>query len=314
MGLDKIERRCEIAFDPPPRQLSKSQAIYALKLEPGDHFALTMTVRCTNSAAPREPAAQVFSEPYRAARRGAERAASLGGSVTSSNELANRMLHRAGADLSMLVTETPQGPYPYAGTPWFSTPFGRDGLITALEMLWLDPSLAKGVLRYLAAHQATELDERNDAEPGKILHETRSCEMAVLGEVPFGHYYGSIDSTPLFVWLASAYFQRTGDRSHDPRAVAQHRGGAGLDRQIWRPRWRRLCRILPGQRERPDQSGLEGPCDSIMHADGQLAPGSIALCEVQGYVYAAQQGREPFGGGVWVRKPVPPSWPSRRKK
>ena len=175
--------------------------------QPGEAFALTMTVRCTDSASPREPASQAFSEPYRAARRGAERAASLGGSVSSSNELANRMLHRAGADLSMLVTETPQGPYPYAGTPWFSTPFGRDGLITALEMLWLDPSLAQraccAIWRRIRPPRWTT---RNDAEPGKILHETRACEMAVLGEVPFGHYYGSIDSTPLFVWLASALF------------------------------------------------------------------------------------------------------------
>src|SRR5262245_27935978 len=182
VGLDKIERRSEICLDPAPRQLSKSQALYAVELGPEEQFALVMTVRCTDSASPREPAADVFSEPYRAARRGAARAASLGGSATSSNELANRMLIRAGADLSMLVTDTARGPYPYAGTPWFSTPFGRDGLITALQILWLDPALARGVLRYLAHDQATALDPRADAEPGKILHETRACEMANLGE------------------------------------------------------------------------------------------------------------------------------------
>jgi len=94
VGLDKVERRSEICFDPAPRQLSKSQALYALKLEPGERFALVMTVRCTDSSMPHEPQQEAFSEPYRAARRGAARAASLGGSVTSSNELANRMLHR----------------------------------------------------------------------------------------------------------------------------------------------------------------------------------------------------------------------------
>ncbi len=290
MGLDKVERRSEIAFDPAPRQLSKNQALYALQLAPGEAFALTMTVRCTDSVSPREPASQAFSEPYRAARRGAERAATLGGSVSSSNELANRMLHRAGADLSMLVTETPQGPYPYAGTPWFSTPFGRDGLITALEMLWLDPSLARGVLRYLAAHQATEMDDRNDAEPGKILHETRACEMAVLGEVPFGHYYGSIDSTPLFVWLASAYFQRTGDEAtirelwpHIEAALAWIDTYGDRDGDGFVEYYRVSENGLTNQ-------GWKDSCDSIMHADGQLAPGSIALCEVQGYVYAARKG------------------------
>ena len=107
--------------------MSKSQALYALELEPGEHFALIMTVRCTDSATPREPAAQAFSEPYRAARRGAERAARLGGSVTSSNELANRMLHRAGADLSMLVTETPQGPIPMPARPGSPRPSAATG-------------------------------------------------------------------------------------------------------------------------------------------------------------------------------------------
>jgi glycogen debranching enzyme len=290
VGLDNVERRSEICFDPPPRKLSKSQALYALELKPDEQFALVMTVRCTNSAMPREPVREPFSEPYRAARRRAARAISLGGSVASSNELANRMLQRASADLCMLVTDTPQGPYPYAGTPWFSTPFGRDGLITALELLWLDPSLARGVLRYLAHHQASAIDERADAEPGKILHETRACETAVLGEVPFGHYYGSVDSTPLFVLLAARYYERTGDE------------------QTIRALWPNIEAALNwidkyGDRDgdgfveyyRVSDNGLanqgwKDSSDSIMHADGTLASGPIALCEVQAYVYAAKRG------------------------
>src|SRR5262249_36371697 len=133
--------------------------------------------------------------------------------VESSSERFNQWVRQSVADLRMLVSETKYGEYPYAGVPWFSTPFGRDGIITSLQLLWINPRLARGVLTYLAATQADKFNAEQDAEPGKILHETRNSEMARLGEVPFGRYYGSVDATPLFVVLAGAYFQRTDDRA-----------------------------------------------------------------------------------------------------
>src|SRR5262249_56781353 len=96
----------------------------------------------------------------------------------SSNESLNRWVARSTADLQMMITETPHGLYPYAGIPWFSTPFGRDGLITALELLWADPDVARGVLSFLAGTQATSFSDAQDAQPGKILHEMRGGEMA----------------------------------------------------------------------------------------------------------------------------------------
>jgi len=285
-GLDGIDRQTEIWFEPKPERLTEHQAVYALDLKTGEQFSIVLSIRCAATEGAPEP----FSQPYRAARRAAQIASRLGGTVTSSNALANRMLHRAGADLAMLITETADGPYPYAGTPWFSTPFGRDGIITALQTLWIDPDLARGVLRFLARTQATASDARVDAEPGKILHETRACEMANLGEVPFGRYYGSIDSTPLFILLASRYFQRTGDQA--------------TIRELW-PHLEAALRWIDrfGDRDgdgfveyyRESENGLvnqgwKDSHDSIFHADGRLATGPIALCEVQAYVYAAKEG------------------------
>jgi len=290
-GLDGITRVTDIHLDPQPDRLSESHAAFAFDLKAGEQCAIVLTVRCGTT----DPQTMNFSEPYRAARRSAQKAAELGGTVTSSNALANRMMHRAGADLSMLITHTAEGPYPYAGTPWFSTPFGRDGLITALQMLWIDPSIAQGVLRYLARTQATKVDSKADAEPGKILHETRACEMANLGEVPFGRYYGSIDSTPLFVLLASRYFLRTGDQV-TIRALWPHLKAA-LE---WIDRYgdRDGDGFVEYYRESEDglaNQGWKDSFDSIFHEDGRLATGSIALCEVQAYVYAAKKGAAVMG-------------------
>ena len=187
-----------------------------------------------------------------------------------------------------MVTALPTGPYPYAGLPWFNAPFGRDGLITALECLWMRPDLARGVLNYLAATQATIVSVEQDAEPGKILHESRNGEMAALKEMPYGQYYGSVDATPLFVLLAGAFYERTGDL--ESIASLWPHIAAALD-------WIDLDGDLDGdglveyQRKTPLgllHQGWKDSDDAICHADGTPAEGPIALCEIQGYVYSAR--------------------------
>jgi len=151
-----------------------------------------------------------FVDAIGGARRIVREIKDRGARVTAADGAFGAWLEQSRADVAVLTTALSTGLYPYAGIPWFSTPFGRDGIITAWQMLWLDPSLAKGVLTYLAGRQATAMSAFGDAAPGKIMHETRRGEMAALKEIPFGLYYGGVDTTPLFVALAGAYLWVSG--------------------------------------------------------------------------------------------------------
>ena len=283
-GLDKIVRKTTIASSLRPIVVTTSEMRFRLQLEPHEEQAFSITVTCS---ADRE---YMFSGIHRSGRPAADqRLERQHCEIETSNGHFNDWINRSQADLDMMITATPAGWYPYAGIPWFGTVFGRDGIITALEYLWICPDLAKGVLGYLASTQAKEANPDQDAEPGKILHETRKSELANIGEVPFGRYYGSADATPLFLYLAAAYFERTGDTEFI-RSIWPHIELA-LD---WIDQF--------GDRDgdgfveygRRSQSGLihqgwKDSSESVFHADGRLAEGPIAICELQAYVYAAKQ-------------------------
>ncbi len=284
-GLDGKPRRTTLTFDPAPDRLATNGAVYHVWLKPGESKPIFVAAGCNEA----EPRPAPFLRALIASRRAMRQATRDRTSVETSNDLFNEMLCRSAADLEMLMTDTPEGRYPYAGIPWFSTTFGRDGLITALQMLWWSPDVARGVLGRLAAYQAKTTDPLADAEPGKILHEMRGGEMAALREVPFGLYYGSVDSTPLFVLLAGLYLERTGDLQtisglwpSIEAALGWIDGPGDADGDGFVEYMRASEQGLANQ-------GWKDSQDAIFHADGRLAEGEIALAEVQGYVYAAKR-------------------------
>jgi glycogen debranching enzyme len=284
-GLDGTLRRTTLTFDPAPDKLTTGAASYDLRLAPGEACPIFLAAGCNQA----EPRPVPFLRALIKARREPRQATAGRTSVETSNDLFNEMLCRSAADLEMLMTDTPQGRYPYAGIPWFSTTFGRDGLITALQMLWWSPDVARGVLRRLAAYQAKTTDPLADAEPGKILHEMRGGEMAALREVPFGLYYGSVDSTPLFVLLAGLYLERTGDVKTIEALWPAIQAALDWIAGPGDPDGDGFVEYLRASEHGLANQGWKDSHDAIFHADGRLAEGAIALAEVQGYVYAAKR-------------------------
>ncbi|MGH8259097.1 MAG: amylo-alpha-1,6-glucosidase, partial [Steroidobacteraceae bacterium] len=287
-GLDGVTRYTLIESTPRPRTATPSAMRFDVHLDGRSEQVFAVCVSCRSG----DPRRERMVTTHDAALALAERARAGGSrfqcTLETSNVQFNAWASRSAADLDMLLTTTPEGLYPYAGVPWFDTTFGRDGIVTALETLWMSPNIARGVLAFLADTQATETSPERDAEPGKILHEARRGEMAALGEIPFGRYYGSVDSTPLFVMLAGAYYRRTADAAFIESIWPHVR--AALE---WLDRYGDPDHdgFVEYHRRSPNglvQQGWKDSYDSVFHADGRLAEGPIALCEVQGYAYAAR--------------------------
>ena len=286
-GLDGVIRETLIQSDVTPKRVSEAAFEFELSLRPKDKVSLQLEVTC-NPESSRKLVG--YTDALSSARFELSSLNKSFPQITSSNSRFSDWIARSLSDLEMMIAGNPEHNYPYAGVPWFSTVFGRDGIITAMQTLWLNPDIAKGVLEFLASSQADEVDPVADSEPGKILHEMRRSEMAALGEVPFGRYYGSVDATPLFVMLAAAYFSRTGDRlllkrlwPHVERALRWIDEYGDIDHDGF-------VEYTRHSRQGLVQQGWKDSNDSVFHSDGRMAEAPIALCEVQGYVYAAKLG------------------------
>jgi glycogen debranching enzyme len=318
VGVDKVEMLTHMAFSEPAEaveQVTQERADgsdsgaairlrWTLSMGPGEVRELTWTTWSTERPGPDDgavepsssaeqaalfpPVPRVSPDEGAAAYHAWERGTT---SVDSDHELFNLVIKRSISDLRLLVNDGP-GPdqrYVAAGVPWFTTLFGRDALISAFQALAFRPQIAVETLEVLAAYQATSDDPWRDAEPGKILHELRTGEMARAGELPHTPYFGSVDSTPLWLIVLGATFDWTGDRGLVdrlwPNAMAAlewidkygDRDGDGLVEYE-----RRSERGLLNQ-------GWKDSSDAIRDRTGREAIPPIALAEVQGYVYDAKR-------------------------
>lgn len=284
-GLDKLARTSVLSFSQAPDRLMDDRADFYIAVTKRSRRTLYVEVGARPEDTPGRERFRAATARARFSMRAKRR---HGAAIHSSGRVFNDWVRRARADVALLTTELDTGPYPYAGIPWFSTAFGRDGVISALQMLWLNPGLARGVLAFLAQHQATETSPFSDAQPGKIMHETRKGEMAALSELPFGRYYGGVDTTPLYIHLAAAYADRTGDMGFIEELWGSLCAAAG-----WMEDASRKTGFVTYQRAAESglaNQGWKDSYDSVFHADGRLPKGPIALVEVQGYVFAAYRG------------------------
>lgn len=286
-GLDNIIRETEVVLvHPPDSWENQFTAVYNISIPPHSGFSLEYSILFKIGDGNHQEIGfaaahnQLESERHKMRKRIP--------SIFTANEQFNHWVNRSRADILSLLSRTKYGYYPYAGVPWYNTPFGRDGIITALQILWIAPGMAHDTLIFLAKTQAKEVNAFSDAEPGKIFHEFRGGEMVELGEIPFKEYYGSVDATPLFIVLAGAYYQRTGDLrtikkiwSNIEAALNWIKEYGNIDENGFLYYHHKSIKGLVNQ-------GWKDSHDSMSHANGELAPLPIALCEVQGYVYDAK--------------------------
>jgi glycogen debranching enzyme len=288
-GRDKVLRKTQIKFSTPPTQITGTTVLWDIRLERMKGIRIETTICALVEHDPDiEENITEFMKSLALRRQAVKKWEEDSTSFSSSNEGFDAVLRTAVGDFHALQIPRDQQHVIAAGIPWFATIFGRDSIIAAYQSLLLNPKLAVETLRVLAKHQGSEVNDWRDEEPGKIIHEQREGEMTRTGEMPFGAYYGSVDSTPLFLVLCSEVFQWTDDEQlirdlmpHIKRALhwLDHYGDLDGDGLIeFR---RRSPKGLINQ-------GWKDSWDANMFPDGKLAEAPVATIEVQGYAYDAK--------------------------
>jgi glycogen debranching enzyme len=285
-ALDKRKMVSYLRFSEPPAHNKDGAMGFSRTLKPQEEWEIV--IKAGLDAAP--PARQDWVKARDALRAARDDVFAGAAVIRTENKALAQWLKQSREDISLLTARQDTGLYTYAGLPWFARPFGRDGLLTALELLPSNPAVAEGALRHHAKMMARKVDTFSQAQPGKCMHESRLGDLCGAGVLPFKQYYGGVDTALLFVMTAHAWWKRTGDDATmkelwpavdlaldwiknygdlDKDGLVKYTSdpGMGLANQGWKDSW-----------------------DSIMFEDGEFATAPIALCEVQGYAYAAWRG------------------------
>jgi len=293
-GADDHRRTTTIQFVPPPAAIEGRCATYTLRLAPGASSDYTVILSVADHP-PGETRLETHPQPSSVDKNAVLHHAEQGSfngtaCVETSSMLLNRVLRRSFLDLSMLAMRQGDDDFYAAGVPWYVALFGRDSLITALEMLAYEPAIARSTIETLARYQGTKDDAFQEEEPGKILHELRVGEQANLREVPSIPYYGTIDATPLFLILLGEYLHWTGDLDFFHRLRPQVDAALAWIERRSRTDGDRFLTYDSTSAQGLANQGWKDSGNSIVNADGRIVTPPVALVEVQAYAYRAQQG------------------------
>jgi glycogen debranching enzyme len=283
-GIDGRERQTSVEFDRAPDVLNESSAQFRVTLKRRETASLRITVALNGQRQVVAPINRfdAVAASHRSWSDGCTK-------IVTDNDFFNRVMSRSLSDLRMLWSQNEEGQrYPAAGTPWFDALFGRDTCIVSMQTLAYRPEIARDSLRLLARWQGQRLDHAHDEEPGKILHELRFDELSRAGELPYGPYYGSIDSTPLFLMLIAEYYQWTADLRLVRELLPAIRSAIAWMETHGDPTGNGYLSYEKRSAKGLVNQGWKDSADAVAHMDGTLAHPPIALAEVQGYAYAAR--------------------------
>jgi glycogen debranching enzyme len=289
-GVDGRRYRTVVRMHPEPTSIDDRGPRWELRLLPGEATILEIIIEPRRGADQRPPALQFGERRQRLAHEHEEFRASATCIACSNVAFDSALTHDLEDIDALRLCIQPDGGEPLgilgAGIPWFAAPFGRDSIITSLELLSVAPSLAAQTLRTLAHYQGRVDDPWREEEPGKIMHELRRGEMMRSGEVPHGPYYGSVDATPLWLVLLGESWRWLGDRALVAELMPNaERALVWIERRLMRGNgWVRYQRTHDKGLE---NQGWKDSRDGVSFPDGMIAPPPIALIEVQGYVVGA---------------------------